>query len=152
MGSFFCEVWGNANYSLDLSLMRRTFSADPISPCQPQAAYYAMRNLSTALDGLHQDSFPVDVDGAADVEVCTMSRPGERVVALWTTGLATDECSGTPFRLDVEGHFSSVTGFDCMNGVEQEVAASRSGAKTIIDGILVRDYPILLRLASGSAS
>ena len=42
---------------LDLSLLRRSFDADPIAPLQPQAGYYVTRNLATMLDGLEPAAF-----------------------------------------------------------------------------------------------
>ncbi|MFV2070955.1 MAG: hypothetical protein ACC645_28645, partial [Pirellulales bacterium] len=41
--SFFCEMYFPHFGVLDLSLLRRSFDADPISPLQPQAAYYVTR-------------------------------------------------------------------------------------------------------------
>ena len=67
-GSFFCETWGNSYYAMDLTLMRRTFTADPISPQQPQAAYYVMRNLATALENLQPAVFDFRVE-AGPVEL-----------------------------------------------------------------------------------
>ena len=148
MGSFFCEVWGNAWYPLDLSLLRRTFGADPISPLQPQPAYYAMRNLATALDGLRPATFEVVVEGApAGLEVCTLARPGERVVALWLTGPAVDECLGTPVRVVIAGAGGPATGYDCLNGVSQALNATPVAGGLALEAILLRDYPLLLRCA-----
>lgn len=153
MPSCFCEVWANAAYSLDLGLMRRSFNADPVSPLQPQAAYYAMRNLSTALDGLQPADFSIDIDGTtAGIEVCALARPGERVVALWQTGRAHDDCAGTPVRLRLDGMWRSVTGFDCMNGVEQALQTIRTNGETTVEQLLVRDYPVLVRFACGERS
>ncbi|MEI6519246.1 MAG: hypothetical protein WCO98_04305 [bacterium] len=149
ISSFFCEVWANTNYPLDLGLMRRSFAADPISPLQPQPAYYAMRNLSTAFDGLNPDNFMIQVIGAPEnLEICTMSRPGEKVAAIWLTGKAQDECEGLPVQVVIQGIFKSVIGFDSMNGVEQELAFSTMNGETILDGILLKDYPVLLRFCS----
>lgn len=150
-GSFFCEVWGNAGYPLDLSLMRRSFGADPIAPLQPQAAYYAMRNLATALDGLRPARFAVDLAGAPpEVEVCTFARRGEKVVALWRTGRAQDECPGLPIRVEIAGTPATASGYDCMNGVTQELRTSVANGRTRLDGILLRDYPLLLRFATNA--
>ena len=52
MESFFCEMYFPQFGVLDLSLLRRSFDADPIPPLQPQAAYYVTRNLATMLDEL----------------------------------------------------------------------------------------------------
>ena len=49
---------------LDLSLLRRSLDADPISPLQPQAAYYVTRNLATMLDELEpgEPEYSIDRD------------------------------------------------------------------------------------------
>ncbi|MCX6877376.1 MAG: hypothetical protein NTW21_26740 [Verrucomicrobia bacterium] len=47
--SFFCEMYCPTYGLLDLSLLRRSFDADPIAPLQPQAAYYVTRNLRVRL-------------------------------------------------------------------------------------------------------
>ena len=62
VGSCFCETWSNY-YPLDLTLLRRSFAADPISPQQPQAAYYVMRNLATALEGLQPAAVRFELAG-----------------------------------------------------------------------------------------
>jgi hypothetical protein len=147
VGSFFCEVWANASYSLDLGLLRRTFSADPIAPLQPQPAYYVMRNLSTALDGLKPEEFSVRFEeDSREIELCTLSRPGEKVIALWRKGKAVDECPGLPMRLVVAGSFQAGSGYDAMNGVEQELRLVHANGETVLEEILLKDYPIILRL------
>ncbi len=62
--SFFCEMYFPYFAMLDLSLLRRSFDADPISPLQPQAAYYVTRNLATMLDGLEPGELDYSVNGA----------------------------------------------------------------------------------------
>ncbi len=146
IGSFFCEVWGNPTYPLDLSLMRRAFNADPITPLQPQAAYYAMRNLATALDGCRPAAFEYTVTGGpADLEVHPLARPGERMVALWQTGKVADDCAGTAVDLRVAGRQQRAVGYDCLSGCEQELTTETDGDGTRVRGLLVRDYPLLVR-------
>jgi hypothetical protein len=145
--SFFCETWGNGYYPMDLTLMRRTFGADPISPQQPQAAYYVMRNLATALENLQPAAFAFALAGGpAELERFALQRPGERVVTLWQPGRAADNCAGTATDLVVTGRCRRVVGYDPLNGVEQELQFVCSAAETRIPGVLVRDYPLLVRL------
>ena len=77
---------------LDLSLLRRSFDADPISPLQPQAAYYVTRNLATMLDELEPAEFEYTIDQAlSNLEAFAMKSPGGPVLALWLGGrLETD--------------------------------------------------------------
>jgi len=151
IGSFFCEVWGNPTYPLDLSLMRRAFNADPVTPLQPQAAYYAMRNLATALDGCQPAVLEARAAGGpADLEVRPMARAGETVVALWRPGRVADDCPGVPVDLRLPGRYGAVVGYDCLSGCEQDLQYSSDGDSTWVRGVLVRDYPLLVRVRSGS--
>jgi hypothetical protein len=144
--SFFCETWGNHYYPMDLTLMRRTFGADPISPQQPQAAYYVTRNLATALEDLMPAVFDWRVKGGpADVERFSMARVGERVVTLWQPGRATDVCAGTPADVVVAGSAQRVVAYDLLNGVEQELQFETHDGETRVRGVLIKDYPLLLR-------
>ena len=146
VGSFFCETWGHSYYAMDLSLMRRTFAADPISPVQPQAAYYVMRNLATALENLQPDEFRCRVEGGPEgLLTFTLSQPGERIVALWVGGLAVDTCSGKPAGVVVEGVYDRVLGYDPLNGTQQKLRFEAGNNQTVVKNFLVKDYPLLLR-------
>ncbi len=146
IGSFFCEVWANQAYPLDLGLMRRAFSADPISPLQPQAAYYVMRNLATALDGFLPAEISCHVtNGPTDLVCHRMARKGEKALALWLPGKASDDCAGVPVDIQIKGSFSRVVGYDCLNGIEQELRAEAAAGDTIVRGLLATDCPLLIR-------
>jgi hypothetical protein len=152
IGSFFCEVWGNPLYPLDLSLLRRAFNADPITPLQPQAAYYVMRNLATALDGYQPACFEHAETGVpADLEGHAMARPGELALALWLPGPAVDDCAGTPADLRVLGTFARVSAYDCLTGLEQDLLNEVVNGSTLVRGLIVKDYPMLVRFAGGRA-
>lgn len=148
-----CEIWNewNAYYPLDLSLLRRTVGGDPIPPHQPQAAYYAMRNLATALEALEPATFAFQLDtGAVEVMAIPLQRPGERVLAPWQPGLAHDSCPGAPCTLRLPGTYRAVTGLDTLNSVTQPLDVSEDGEFTCIAGLLVQDYPVLI-IAQGLA-
>ena len=142
--SIFCEEW-NAYYSLDLSLLRRTVGADPIPPQQPQAAYYVMRNLATALEALEPATFDYRISGGpTELVACTLARPGARVLACWQSGLAHDDCPGTPCDIRLPGRYRAITALDPLNGVTQPLTALPDGDFTRLPGVLVRDYPLLI--------
>ena len=146
VGSFFCETWSNY-YPLDLTLLRRGFSADPISPQQPQAAYYAMRNLATALEGLNPAGFAFELNGAPpDLQRFAMARGRERVVAFWRPGRPDDAGAGTPCDLTVDGRYRKAFGYDPLNGTLQALRVRSEGARTVVPSVLVKDYPLLIRL------
>ncbi len=50
MVSLWNETFQTQLTSWSISLLRNTFSADPIPPTQPEAVYYALRTLSTVLE------------------------------------------------------------------------------------------------------
>jgi hypothetical protein len=145
-GSFFCETWSNY-YPLDLTLLRRSFTADPISTQQPQAAYYTLRNLATALEALQPADVAVQINGGpADLQYFTLARPGEQVLTFWQTGRPHDDCPGVPCDLQVDGHYRAASAYDPLNGLEQPLVLETEGGVTRLVGILVKDYPVLIRL------
>ena len=146
IGSFFCEVWANDTYPLDLSLMRRAFHSDPYAALQPQAAYYVMRNLGTALESYRPAQFEHAVTGGpTDLEVCPMARDADRALALWLAGTASDDSAVVPVDIQVAGRCSRVVGYDCLTGTEQELQSNTEGDTTRVSGVFVKDYPLLVR-------
>ena len=147
--SFFCELW-ESTYPSDLSLLRRTFSSYPITPLTPQAAYYAVRNLSTALEELMPSDFGFEVLDAGQtggiLEAWAMERGGEHVLAVWFGGKTADDCGGWPLDFAFDREYSYAKAYNPLNGELFELDISRENNKTMIGGVIVRDYPLLLRL------
>ena len=42
--------------------------------------------------------------------------------------------------------FRWATAYDPMNGVRQELSATQSGDAMVLQGVLVRDWPLIIRL------
>jgi len=146
MESFFCELYFSHFGTVDLSLMRSTFHADPISPLQPQAAYYVTRNLATMMDGMEPEDFACTVSPLPEhVEVFTFSAPGGHAVALWQGGLANDACRQTPVALNLPFATPSAEAFDPVNGVKQTLVVTKTGAGASIEGLLIGDAPLIVR-------
>ena len=144
--SFFCELF-HTGYPLDLTLTRRSFAADPVSPQQPQAAFYVTRNLATALEELEPAEFGFRLDPPVEVEAYTLAGPHDRVLALWQPGRAHDACEGVRIDVWVDLVSACVTGYEPLNGTAQRLVGERHGNRTLQRGVVVRDYPILLRFA-----
>ncbi len=145
--SFFCEMYFPHFGVLDLSLLRRSFDADPISPLQPQAAYYVTRNLATMLDGMEPGTLEFSLEGApAHLEAFPLTSPTGPALALWLGGRAADHCDGVP--VDVRLAVPCRTAFVCdpVNGVRQELAVTQAGGASVLAGVVVRDWPLLIRL------
>jgi len=147
--SFFCEMYFPQFGVLDLSLLRRSFDADPISPLQPQAAYYVTRNLATMLDELEPAEFEYTIDRApSNLEAFAMKSPGGPVLALWLGGRARDRCEGVSIDVRLQASAArKATAYDPVNGVAQELSMTQSGAGQLLKGILVRDWPLIIRLS-----
>ena len=145
--SFFCEMYFPQFGVLDLSLLRRSFDADPISPLQPQAAYYVTRNLATLLDELEPGELEYSIDGAPpNLEAFALQAPDGRALAIWLGGHAKDQCVGVPVDVHLKVPCRTATAFDPMNGVSQELVLTRSGDAMLLKGLLVRDWPLVIRL------
>jgi hypothetical protein len=72
---------------------------------------------------------------------------GDRLIALWTNGAAVDDDPGVNATLVFPGLSArSVAGIDVLNGLEQELITETENGNLVIRNLLVRDYPIILRL------
>ncbi len=147
--SFFCEMYFPHFGVLDLSLLRRSFDADPISPLQPQAAYYVTRNLATMLDGLEPTEFEYTIDGAPDhLETYALESSEGPAIVLWLSGQARDQCKGVRVDIRVKRPYRRTVGYDPMNGAAQELNITQDRGNTLLKGVLVRDWPLIIRFAS----
>lgn len=129
----------------DLGLFRNSFSADPVSPTQPQAAYYVLRTLCTVLDSVTPAPATVEFSNKqSQFEVEAFRLPGgERLVGIWIPGRVEDDSP----RVTTDVHFPGITfksaaGIDVLNGTEQALQASGSEVRNLI----VKDYPVFIRL------
>lgn len=108
------------------------------------------RNLCTVMAGHEAIDMPAEI--AIDYEpvaYCTFRYPnGDRMLAVWTDGIAQDVDPGIPATITFPGLTAeTVTGIDVLHGFEQELVFETAGDNTIIRDLLVKDYPILIRLS-----
>ena len=115
------------------------------------AIYGTIQNLCTAMSGNESIDMPIaiDIDYDGPVAYCAFRYPnGDRMLAVWTDGIAQDEDPGVPATITFPGLAAgSVTGIDVLHGFEQELVFEIDGEDTIVRDLLVKDYPILLRLS-----
>lgn len=144
--SFFCEMYFPQFGVLDLSLLRRSFDADPIAPLQPQAAYYVTRNLATMLDELEPGNLEYTIERPPPkLEAFALQAPDGPALALWIGGRAQDQCAGVPVDVHVKVPCRQATAFDPLNGVRQELVVTPHGDAVILKGLLVHDWPLVIR-------
>jgi hypothetical protein len=144
--SFFCEMYFPYFSLLDLSLLRRSFDADPIGPLQPQAAYYVTRNLATMLDGLEPGKLAYQIAPAPqNLESFPLAGPDGPALALWLGGHATDSCVGVTADVCLQTDCRRAVAYDPLNGVSQELKVTPAGDGLLLRGVLVRDWPLVIR-------
>ena len=108
-----------------------------------------VRRLCTIMAGAAPISLPIEVKSdAANIARYGFSLPnGDRLIALWSNGIAADEDPGVQANLRLRGFsVTSVEGIDIRNGMEHEILTSAQNGDLMIRNLLVKDYPIILRL------
>ncbi|MBI2841771.1 MAG: discoidin domain-containing protein [Armatimonadetes bacterium] len=146
---FWNEIWNDQHVDREVGLLRNTVSADPQSPLSPQAAYYVMRTCATVLDGVSPAAIPVEVVPASpEIQTYAFTNAkGERLIALWLAIREDDEFSGREISIvlhDVDSR--RAVGIDTLNGFEQQLRAMQEGNNLRIPNLVVRDYPLVIRL------
>jgi len=114
-------------------------------------SYPTIRNLNTVIAGTTPSSLTVNIESeATNIMSYGFILPnGEKLFALWTDGVASEDDPGVQTTLTFPGlSAQEVTGVDVLNGVEQEMITDVEGGALVIHDLLVKDYPIILRLTS----
>jgi len=149
--SLFNETFQTGKIDWDCTLMRNTWASYPISPCQPQPVYYALRNISTIVEDVEPAEVEVSLSNTSrDVEIYTLARGDERLIALWLAGTAVDDASNdlpTDIVLPEAGRrFTRAWAIDTLNGAEQELQVTCRGGDAALAGVHIRDWPLVIRL------
>ena len=155
--SFFCCTWHESATNWDISLFRNTFSADPINPQQPQVAYYVLRTLSTILESVISTILESVTPTQIDTEFSNREKSfetvglktenGDLLLAVWIPGRASDDSLDiTTDIIFPHTQFKQATGIDVLNGSEQVLQSSKSEGRSILKGMLIKDYPIVIKL------
>ena len=115
------------------------------------SAKCVVTNLCTVMAGHEALDMPVgiDIETEGPVATCAFRYPnGDRILAVWTDGIAQDEDPGVSATITFPDLIAgAVTGIDVLHGFEQELIFEIDGDDTIFRDLLVKDYPILIRLS-----
>lgn len=106
--------------------------------------------LTTVMDGAKPVRLPVRIEtDAAHITSYGFSLPnGDRMLAVWSDGPATDEVGGIRVELSfTDTAAKHVVGIDVFTGFEQELVTTRDGSDLVIRSLIVKDFPIFVRLA-----
>ena len=108
-----------------------------------------IQNVSTVM----ADATPAELTVEIESEVALIANynfilsNGDRLVAIWSDGVAFEYDPGLNSTVVINGlPAEKVVGIDVLNGIEQELIFSIEDGKLIIRDLLIRDYPIILRL------
>ncbi len=117
--------------------------------------YAVTRNLCTLMEGTSPDSVSVEIQSEADsIRSYSFSLPGgDKLIALWSDVVAVDDDPGVPATLILPGLSDQrMTGIDVLNGFQQEMITEVDGSDLIIRNFMVKDYPIIISIASIATS
>jgi hypothetical protein len=149
MPAFWNETWQDQLIDWDVGLFRNTFSSDPLNPMQPQPAYYVLRTLCTAFESVSPTERVVRTRSVRkNLDMFTFRKTdGTELVALWTSGRGRDRSPERRTDITLPGvRFQRAVGVDTLNGVEQELKLIVRDGNTTLPGMLIKDYPVVLKL------
>jgi parallel beta-helix repeat protein len=117
---------------------------------RPPLIFDTVQNLCTIMAGNKPISLPVTIQSeATNIKTYGFSLPnGDHLIALWTDGVAVDDDPGVDATLTIPGFADqTAVGIDVLHGFEQRMITDTEGENLVIHNLLVKDYPIILRLA-----
>ncbi len=117
----------------------------------PRPAWYAAQYTATVLDDVTAaEDVAVEVVGPAPPDLLVKpyrNGRGETLVGLWCTTPARDACAPGAVSLRVAGvevHEAEL--LDLLYGSSQDARLTRDGGSTVLRGLLVGDWPLVVRL------
>jgi hypothetical protein len=146
--SLWCDLFNQQVAVTPTTLLRNTFSSDPLCPLQPEPIYYILRTLSTVMD----EATPAEVSvqfspGDPGLEWYTFRKPdGEFMLAVWLKGYAKDDDS-QEILTEITfpgGKLSQVRAIDILNGDTQNLAFTCDGENTVLKDIHIKDWPLMI--------
>jgi len=128
-------------------------SVTTILPRETPQVFHTIQNLCTVMAGNRPIGLAIEIEmdmesQATDIKGYSFSLPdGDKLVALWTDGVAVDDDPGVEATVTLSGlSAKKVMGIDVLNGFEQELVTGVEEGSLVIRGLLVKDYPTILRV------
>ncbi len=122
-----------------------------VSPDRPRNMI--VKNLCTIMAGAEPFNMSIEIESeATNIRNYSFSLPnGDRLVSLWTDGVAVDQDPGVKANLTIYGLTAQdVIGIDVLNGFGQPIMISNEDGNLIIRNLIVRDYPLILHITKPS--
>ena len=108
-----------------------------------------IRNLATLMAGAKPSSLPVEVESSGvDIKQYTFSLPNDSyLIAIWQDKFVVENDPGIPMTVTLPGFAgNNVVGIDVLNSLQQTLITSEEDGNLVIRNLLVKDYPIILRV------
>lgn len=115
--------------------------------------YYVIRTLGTIMAGANPTDLLIDIQSeATNIKSYSFSLSnGDKLIALWTDGVAVDENPGVKANLNIHDTASkNVTGIDVLNDYRQSIVTTNEDGNLVIQNLIVRDYPMILHITKSS--
>jgi hypothetical protein len=131
------------------ALCQGTWGTSTLHPCRPTMTYYMWRNVATLMDDFHAADFPVSLSDSKGLLFFTFRRGNnERMVTVWIDGPSKDGVAETKTDVVFPGvRARRATVADIMNGTEQELDIAHKGGDTVLERMLIKDYPIFVTVS-----
>jgi len=130
--------------ALDVIVTINTFFQEPVME--------HIRNLNNVLAGAEPaDSIVFSVETEEEVpylrQYAFTLPDGAILLAVWRHGAATEYDSGVAATLTIPGvSADTVTGIDVVHGFEQPLVAGSADGDLVVEQLMVKDYPVFIRL------
>lgn len=100
--------------------------------------------------GAMPENFPFEIQSeATNIKSYGFSFTNDdKLLALWSDGIAVEDDPGIESEITIPDFAGwTVTAVDVLHGFEQQLITSDNDGNLVISGLLIKDYPIILRLS-----
>lgn len=121
----------------------------PLAGCHRQAST-PTKVLATLLAGAHSQALDLELTTTMTnvVSYTLVLAGGDSLVAFWDHGAASDDYIPTEATLHLSGLAGYIAyGVDPVYGIQQRLVVSDEGNDLLIRSLLLKDYPMLVRLS-----
>ena len=139
--SSFCEMYNPFYGAFELSLLRRATDEGTL---QPDASFYAVRNIATITDGFEPAKVEAKVSANFDISELRQygfTTPDGKAVVLWLGVEANDTCKRQPVDVQLPQGVKTAIAIDVLNGNKQELKVENGKIKNL----LLNDTPLVLK-------
>jgi len=132
------------------ALCQGTWGVQTVNPCRTTMSYYMWRNVATIMDDFHPSDFPVRFRENEGLLFFTFRRGGsERMVSVWIDGPSKEGITEKRCNLTLPGaRAKRAIVADIMNGIEQQLDFTVNGPDTLLEGLLIKDYPVFITFST----